>query len=186
MVMIKDLDAAKKWPIIYSVPGSGTRFLMRLLQNLGKGLKQIHTAGGEPPHPELEQFKLNPVVVPVRHPYDVLDHHWRRAKYDRPEQYLDFVVKHFEELVENEGRFPRLFHFRYTVPVEDRRAQMDALWEHLAEHMEGEKRRAVWYEQADEWPMVGHAYDYHEHGTFPEDKSRLDFAVEHFGYRTQD
>lgn len=163
----------------YSVMHSGTIFLTRLIASAGFRVQHNHAHGdvkNSTPHGHgansifQSEWSDRPLVVPVRHPYDVVETWWQR---DRDVLQL---ANCYRELLAHQSKLNCLEFFVSAKTEGERLHQIQQLSDHLGlPEIPGD-----WLEAALIWRRE--ASQPHDKPPYPGDKSFVDFAVEHYGF----
>lgn len=120
-------------------------------------------------------FEGAKAVVPVRHPYDVIESHWQRRQ---TEQHVARVPEKYASLLQHQKRFDT---FEFYVTLETLDERLDQM-ERLVDHLGLDQMPEAWRKTAIYWENIWH-HEY-KHDPYPGDKSIVDFAVKHYGFDT--
>jgi hypothetical protein len=175
--VVQELDTRPR-VLGYSVMHTGTGFLTNLVAAAGFKVHHNHAFGdADPTHyghgansiflPERQDL---PLVIPVRHPYDVVETWWQR-NLD-----LERLPLCYLELFEKQQQLDYL-EFYVSARTEGRRLHQ---MQRLSEHLGLPEVPGYWLEVALTWNKVSDQK--HEKPPYQGDKSFVDFAVEHYRF----
>ena len=160
----------------YSVMHTGTSFLTHLVAAAGFKVHHNHAFGdADPTHYGhgansifLKERSHLPMVIPVRHPYDVVETWWQR-NLD-----LERLPLCYRELFAKQGQLNHLEFFVSARTQGERLHQM----QQLSDHLGLPEVPGYWLEVALTWNKV--ANQKHDKPPYSGDKSFVDFAVAHY------
>lgn len=168
--------------IVFSVPFTGTRFTTNLLT--GASLRYIHD------HTLIRENRRKvegrnvfnypgcKAVIPVRHPYDVLEGYWQRNGH----WFVQNCLEHYEDLLNNIDTWDYTT-LRVMKKTEDNLQDRLDEFTKVANHLGMDTLPPKWEVLATRWE--NHWHTAYRKEPYPGDKSIVDFAVEHFGFETE-